>query len=169
MPLHDEQVLLSWLPRLRRYARALVRHRDDADDLVQETLERAWAKSAHWSGVSDMRAWLFSLMHNLHVDRFRSSRLVTVEWGDEAGDTPVEPTHGARLEVLDLQTALAQLSAQQREVVLLVGLEAMTYTEVAQTLGIPVGTVMARLSRGRERLRALMDGGIQPARMKVVK
>ena len=169
MPEHDDQQLLSWVPRLRRYARALVGNRDDADDLVQDTLERAWTRSSLWPGVADMRAWLFSIMHNVHVDRVRRPRVVTVDFDDETPEIPVAATQGDRLAVLDLQAALEQLSAEQREIILLVALEDMPYADVARTLGVPTGTVMSRLSRGRERLRALMEGRAEPARLKIVK
>ncbi|GAD24588.1 RNA polymerase sigma factor [Acidovorax sp. MR-S7] len=168
MSVHDEQVLLTWLPRLRRYARALTSQREDADDLVQETLERAWTKASHWSQITDMRAWLFSIMHNLYIDRVRRPGVTTVEW-QEGEDASVATPSTSRLELFDLQDALRHLSAEQREVVLLIGLEGMTYAEVAQTLGIPTGTVMSRLARGRERLRSLMEGSTPPVRMKVVK
>ena len=167
--MHDDRQLLSWVPRLRRYARALTGSRDDADDLVQDTLERAWAKSGLWRGVTDMRAWLFSVMHNLHVDAIRRPRLTTVPIDDDTPEIAVAPTQGERLAVLDLQAALEQLPIEQREIVLLVALEDMAYADVAKTLGIPIGTVMSRLSRGRERLRALMDGRAEPVRLKVVK
>lgn len=162
---------MDWVPRLRRYARALVRHPEDADDLVQETLERAWAKGSHWPQILDMRAWLFALMHNLYVDRVRRPQVETVDWDDEAtGRLATPPTHDANLHLMDLEAALAQLPADQKEVVLLVALEEMSYSEVAATLDIPIGTVMSRLSRGRERLRVLMEGGSPRQRhMKVVK
>ena len=165
----DEQQLLTWVPRLRRYARALVGNRDDADDLVQDTLERAWVKSGLWHGVADMRAWLFSVMHNLHVDRVRRPRLQEIAMDDSTPEVPVAPTQGERLAVLDLQAALDQLPVEQKEIVLLVALEDMAYGDIAKTLGIPVGTVMSRLSRGRERLRALMEGRVDPVRLTVVK
>ncbi len=165
----DEQLLLSCVPRLRRYAQALTRHRDDADDLVQETLVRAWSKAGLWRGVSDMRAWLLGIMHNLHVDRVRRPRLSLVEMDDDTPEVPVAPTQGDRLSLRDLQAALELLPLEQKQVVLLVGLEDMSYAEVAATLGIPIGTVMSRLSRGRERLRALMEGRETPQRLKVVK
>lgn len=165
----DEQLLLSCVPRLRRYAQALTRHRDDADDLVQDTLARAWSKAGLWRGVSDMRAWLLGIMHNLHVDRVRRPRLSLVEMDDETPEVPVAPTQGDRLNLRDLQAALELLPLEQKQVVLLVGLEDMSYAEVAATLGIPIGTVMSRLSRGRERLRALMEGRETPQRLKVVK
>jgi RNA polymerase sigma-70 factor (ECF subfamily) len=161
--------LLTWVPRLRRYARALAGNRDDADDLVQDTLERAWARSALWRGVADMRGWLFSIMHNLHVDGVRRPRLATQSIDDDTPELAMAPTQGERLAVLDLQAALDQLPIEQKEIVLLVALEDMAYADVAKTLGIPIGTVMSRLSRGRERLRALMDGRAQPVRLTVVK
>ena len=166
---HDDQSLLTWLPRLRRYARALAGNRDDADDLVQDTLERAWAKAGLWSGVADMRAWLFSIMHNLHVDGIRRPKVATVDLDDDTPEIPVAPTQGERLAVLDLQAALDQLPVDQKEIILLVALEDMAYADIAKTLGIPIGTVMSRLSRGRERLRALMEGRADPVRLKVVR
>ena len=164
----DDQ-LLPWIPRLRRYARALVGHRDGADDLVQDTLERALAKAALWHGVADMRAWLFGMMHNLHVDGVRRPRLHTVVLDDDTPEVPVAATQGDSLAVLDLQAALERLPVEQREIILLVALEDMSYAEVAATLGIPIGSVMSRLSRGRERLRSLMEGQPDPVRLKVVK
>ena len=168
LPPHERQ-LLTWVPRLRRYARALAGNRDDADDLVQDTLERAWAKSALWRGVADMRAWLFGIMHNLHVDAVRRPKLTTVSMDDDTPEVAVAPTQGERLAVLDLQAALDLLPIEQKQIVLLVALEDMAYADVAKALGIPIGTVMSRLSRGRERLRALMEGRGEPVRLKVVK
>ena len=170
--MQDEQPLLTWVPRLRRYARALAGNRDDADDLVQDTLERAWSKSGLWHGssqVRDMRAWLFSIMHNLHVDGIRKPKLATVMMDDDTPEVAMAATQGERLAVLDLQAALDLLPIEQKEIVLLVALEDMAYAEIATTLGIPIGTVMSRLSRGRERLRALMEGRDEPVRLKVVK
>ena len=161
--------LLTWVPRLRRYARALAGNRDDADDLVQDTLERAWAKAGLWRGVADMRAWLFSIMHNLHVDGVRRPRVATQAIDDDTPEVAMAPTQGERLAVLDLQAALDLLPIEQKEIVLLVALEDRAYAEVAKTLGIPIGTVMSRLSRGRERLRGLMEGRAEPVRLKVVK
>jgi RNA polymerase sigma-70 factor (ECF subfamily) len=163
-----EEPLLTWVPRLRRYARALAGNRDDADDLVQDTLERAWSRASLWHGVADMRAWLFGIMHNLHVDRLRRPRLATVAIDDDTPEIAVAATQGERLAVLDLQAALQRLPLEQREVLLLVALEDMAYAEVAAALGIPIGTVMSRLSRGRERLRALMEGPPEGRRLRVV-
>jgi RNA polymerase sigma-70 factor (ECF subfamily) len=175
----DDAPLLAWLPRLRRYAHALAASREDADDLVQDTLERAWARSGLWRGVADMRAWLFGIMHNLHVDRLRRGRLATVPMDESTPEGRVDPAQEERLAVRDLQAALDRLGAGQREVLLLVALEDMSYADIARTLGIPIGTVMSRLARGREHLRALLaddaaarpdpsDRGAAP-RLKVVK
>ena len=161
--------LMTWVPRLRRYARALVGNRDDADDLVQDTLERACLKSSLWAEVSDMRAWLFGVMHNLHVDGIRRQKLHTVVLDDDTPEVPVAATQEDRLAVLDLQAALNLLPVEQREIMLLVALENMSYAEVSATLGIPIGSVMSRLSRGRERLRSLIESRPDPVRLKVVK
>ena len=166
---HDSQVLLTWAPRLRRYARALARNREDADDLVQDTLERALAKASLWSGVADMRAWLFGIMHNLNADALRRPKLQVTDMDEDTPEVAVAPTQGDRLAVLDLQAALDQLPLEQKQVLLMVGLEDMSYAETARALGIPIGTVMSRLSRGRERLRCLMDGRPEAVRLKVVK
>ena len=157
------------MPRLRRYARALEGNRDDADDLVQDTLERAWAKSTLWRSVGDMRAWLFGIMHNLHADGVRRPRLPTQPLDDDTPEVAVAPAQGERLALMDLQQALARLPAEQREILLLIALEDMSYAEVAHCLGIPMGTVMSRLSRGRERLRTLLERGGEPVRLTIVK
>lgn len=161
--------LLACLPRLRRYARALTGDSASADDLVQDTVERGWSRLGQWRADADLRAWLFSIMHNLHVDGVRRPRLHTVTMDDDTPEVPVAPTQTDRLAVLDLQAALDLLPVEQKEVLLLVTLEDMAYADVAQALGIPIGTVMSRLSRGRERLRGLMEGRAEPVRLKVVK
>lgn len=164
----DESHLLACLPRLRRYARALVGDRAGADDLVQDTMERAWQKLASWRKGGDMRPWLFSIMHNLHVDQRRKPVIPTVALDDE--DALATPAYAPdRLVGYDLESALRLLAAEQREILLLVVLEEMTYEEVAATLGIPLGTVMSRLSRARERLRTLVEGRPQHSTLKVVK
>jgi RNA polymerase sigma factor (sigma-70 family) len=163
----EAQRLIELIPRLRRYARALVGERAGADDLVQDTLERAWAKLHLYRRGTDLRAWLFTVMHNVHVNRVRATRLV-----DPLEDEMPELTQRAQpdvLELRDLDRAIARLPADQRAVLLLVTLEEMSYDEVARTLGIPIGTVMSRLSRAREKLRAMMLGQSPAARLKVVK
>ena len=161
---------IQYIPRLRRYARALTGDRARADDLVQDTLERALIKLHLWQSGSDLRAWLFTIMHNVFVNQLRSQpAAATAELDDEAMQIAVRPTQSDLLEVRDLQTMLLRLPEEQREVLLLVGLEQMTYEEAAGVLGIPMGTVMSRLSRARERLRALLAGGAARATLQVVK
>lgn len=149
--------LVEHLPRLRRYARALTGDINRADDLVQDTLERAWAKLDLWQPGSDLRAWLFTLMHNLFVNQTRIRRPQETVMEDALD----EPVSGGQMEALaarDIHAALARLPAEQREVLLLVGLEQFGYAEAAQVLGVPVGTVMSRLSRARERMRQMLAG-----------
>jgi RNA polymerase sigma-70 factor (ECF subfamily) len=165
----DSSALLTELPRLRRYARALVGDRAAADDLVQDTLERAWSRVAQWRQGSDLRAWLFSIMHNLRVDQLRRPGLKTLPMEDGDFAVPARATQSDRLELNDLESALARLPEEHRAVLLLVAIEEMRYDEVAATLGIPVGTVMSRLSRGRERLRLILDGRQPSTNLRVVR
>lgn len=151
----DSRQLQACLPGLRRYARALAGALH-ADDLVQDTVERAWRKLNQRGG--EMRPWLFSIMHNLHVDQLRRPGLALQELDDDALVPAPEHTPGQSIAIGEMDAALARLPLGQREVILLVALEQMPYEQVAATLGIPVGTVMSRLSRGRERLRELLDG-----------
>ena len=151
----DSRQLQACLPGLRRYARALA-GAVHADDLVQDTVERAWRKLDQRSG--EMRPWLFSIMHNLHVDQLRRPGLALQEIDDDALLPAPEHTPGQSIAIGEMDAALARLPLGQREVILLVALEQMPYEQVAATLGIPVGTVMSRLSRGRDRLRELLDG-----------
>jgi len=165
----DSRAIITELPRLRRYARAMLGDRVAADDLVQDTLERAWSRIAQWREGSDLRAWLFSIMHNLRVDQLRRGVLTTHSLDDDASEVPTRPTQSDRLEVMDLESALRQLPDDQREVLLLVALEEMSYADIAAALGIPIGTVMSRLSRGRERLRQIMDGRQPNTNLRVVR
>jgi RNA polymerase sigma-70 factor (ECF subfamily) len=152
------------IPRLRRYARVLARDVAAADDLVQDCLTRALEKLDLWQEGTDLRAWLFTILHNQYVNHVRRA----VREGAPVGLSETEPMlaqmprQGRRLELRDLERALAKLPDDQRSVILLVGLEGMRYEEVAEILGIPIGTVRSRLSRGRDALRRLM--GIVPDR-----
>ena len=165
--MNDAQRLVDLIPRLRRYARALVGDRATADDLVQDTLERAWTKLHLYRRGTDLRAWLFTVMHNVHVNRVRATR-PTDMLEDEMPELAQRPAQGDALLVRDLDRAIARLPAEQRAVLLLVTLEEMSYDEVARALAIPIGTVMSRLSRAREKLRLMMLGQ-SAARLKVVK
>lgn len=153
----DAQSLIELIPRLRRYARALAGERAAADDLVQDTLERAWSKLHLYRRGTDLRAWLFTVMHNVHVNRLRAAR-PTDPLEDEMPELAQRATQGDALLVRDLERALAALPVAQREVLLLVALEDLSYEETAQALEIPIGTVMSRLARAREKLRLLMQG-----------
>ena len=151
------RLLEAEIPRLRRYARALTRDVTRADDLVQSCLTRAVAKQHLWQYGTDLRAWLFTILHNQYVNDVRRSvrEADTIELS-EAPQLTVQSNAIASLELRDLETALGKLQPEQREVILLVGLEGMAYEEVAAVLEIPVGTVRSRLSRGRDQLRLLM-------------
>jgi RNA polymerase sigma-70 factor (ECF subfamily) len=153
----DARSLVELIPRLRRYARALVGDRASADDLVQDTLERAWTKLHLFRQGTDLRAWLFTVMHNVHVNRIRAARQ-TDELDEEMPELAQRATQGDSLMVRDLERAIAALPSAQREVLLLVALEDLSYEETARALDIPIGTVMSRLARAREKVRALMSG-----------
>lgn len=157
------------IPRLRRYARALTGDATRADDLVQDTLERALGKWPLWR-PGNLRAWLFSIMHNIFVNQVRSPLVVDYPGDGAFPDLATRATQGDALELRDLLRSLSQLSREHREVLLLVGLEDLSYEDTARILGVPIGTVMSRLSRGRERLRVLLAGN-EPAEtlLRVVK
>lgn len=164
------QAIVEQIPHLRRYARALRRDAGTADDLVQDCLERALSRFHLFRTGTDLRRWLFTILHNLHVNQTRRAgrRLddgTLDERVDLAGPAGLGPDRG--LPVRDLGRALERLPDEQREVVLLIGLEEMSYKEAADIVGVPVGTVMSRLARGRERLRQLMDSGDSPALRRV--
>ena len=164
--------LQAHIPRLRRYARALTASREAADDLTQETLEHAWRKRALWQPTGSLRAWLFTLMHRRFLNGLRRASHADPLEGDDAAPLEGTPPPGSaesRVVLDELQHALHALPAEQRAVVLLVGLEQFSYLETAQVLDVPIGTVMSRLSRGRERLRALLDRGPAEAAVPALK
>jgi RNA polymerase sigma-70 factor (ECF subfamily) len=151
------ELLERQIPKLRRYARALTHSSDRADDLVQDTLIRAIAKAHLWEAGTDLRAWLFAIMHNQHVNTVRrASRQETIDIEEMSSSLIAASDPTASRQLRELERAIACLPAEQREVILLVGLEEMSYQEAAQVLGVPVGTVRSRLSRGRDALRRLM-------------
>lgn len=150
-------LLSAHVAGLRRYARLLVGGGAEADDLVQECLARACAQTRPWTEISDPRAYLFTILHNVHISRRRRAAPIELPL-ESAPPMAIPATQQERLEIRDLSRALARLPEEQRQVVLLVGLEGMSYRDVADVLEIPVGTVMSRLSRGREALRRLMAG-----------
>ena len=153
------------IPQLRRYARALTRNRERADDLVQDTLGRALIKEEFWQTGTNLRAWLLTIMHNQNVNNIRrdvrENGTVDIEGISVALPATTDPT--ASRQMFELERALAQLHAEQRQVILLVGLEGMSYQDAAGILGIPVGTVRSRLPRGRDALRTLLDMEQRPS------
>ena len=162
--------IAAHIPRLRRYARALAGDSQRADDLVQDTLERGLAKFHLWRRGSDMRAWLFAIMHNVFINQLKARRELALDDVTEAALQSAPQSDP--LEMRDLDAALRLLPAEQREVLLLVCLEQLSYADTGKALGVPIGTVMSRLSRGRERLRSLMSGTATvtaTANLKVVK
>ena len=165
----DSRAILAELPRLRRYARALVGSREAADDLVQDTLERAWSRVAQWQAGSELRSWLLAIMHNLRIDQMRRPALAVTPLDEEAIEVPARATQTDLIELGELEAALSCLPEEQRAVLLLVALEDMSYAQVAATLNIPAGTVMSRLARGRERLRGILDARSKPAQLRVVR
>ena len=152
--------LVAQIPRLRRYARALVGDACQADDLVQECLARALSRLSLWNTGSNMRAWLFTILHNLFVNECRKQnnrpRCFSLHDVTERPQVGAEPEQALRLS--DLESGLQALSPEQREVLLLVSLEGLSYQQVADVLGIPKGTVMSRLHRGRCQLQGWIDG-----------
>jgi RNA polymerase sigma-70 factor, ECF subfamily len=155
--MNDTEDIVELIPRLRRYARALAGDRIAADDLVQDTLERAWSKFHLYRRGTDLRAWLFTVMHNVHVNQVRAQR-PTVMLDDEMLELAQPVRETDTLVLRDLDAAIRRLPPDQREVLLLVALEEMSYDETAETLGVPIGTVMSRLSRAREKLRNMLSG-----------
>src|SRR5215471_10934783 len=152
----DRRLIIEHIPRLRRYARALVGDRYVADDLVQDTLERAWNKFYLWRPGSDLRAWLFTIMHNVFVNQARRRRYEIEQAMEEVPAVAVRATQGEQLELEDVDR------------VLLVAVEQLTYDQVSRALDIPIGTVMSRLSRARERMRQMLGNQIVTP-LKVVK
>jgi RNA polymerase sigma-70 factor (ECF subfamily) len=156
----NQQSVVAQIPGLRRYARALTGDAWAADDLVQDTLERACSRWRLWLAGTDLRAWLFTLMHNLFISQLRqgqrraaAGRPVNL---DDVAHELQAPGSAPGLQ-LDLQRCLLRLPLDQRAVLLLVCVEELSYAEVARVTGVPLGTVMSRLSRARERMRELLD------------
>lgn len=148
------------IPALRRYAAALLRNREDADDLVHDCLVRALDKLHTRRDDADVRAWLFAIMHNLFISQLRRAKArPAVEPLDDTYEAaiPVRADQESSLHWRDLIRGLNRLPVEQRTVVLLVAVEDLSYAEAASVLGVPIGTVMSRLARGREKLRQYTD------------
>ena len=154
-----DRLLEEQIPRLRRYARALTRDTLRADDLVQDTLVRALTKQHLWQTGTNLRAWLFTLMHNQYVNESRRSNREgqPIDVDDVASSLVAVTDPTASRQLHELERALGELPIEQREVILLIGLEGMRYDDAAEILAVPIGTVRSRLSRARESLRRLLD------------
>ena len=162
--------IVEHIAALRRYALLLIGDRSDADDVVQEALTRVLAKSSEWSKVRGARAYLFATLHNVYVDHLRKQKRagVTVELDTIVPQLMSPADQIKRLEVRDLLWALGKLPVEQRQIVLMIGAEGMSYAEAAEAASVPIGTVMSRLSRGREALRQLTDRR-EKTKLRVVK
>jgi RNA polymerase sigma-70 factor (ECF subfamily) len=163
--------ILAEIPRLRRYARALLHDADAADDLVQDCLERALLRLDNWQTGESPRRWLFTIMHHLFVDQMRKTRrrsevvMLTLD-DSEALSSPATQTETiASREIVD---ALQAVSPDRRAALLMVGIEGFSYAEAANILGIPAGTLMSRIARGREELRGLLDDASRRRMIRVV-
>ncbi len=155
-----ETTVLEHIPGLRRYARALAGDPSEADDLVQESLSRVLARRHKAGEIHNLRAYLFTILHNVHIDRLTERQRWRYGLPEELLEIRLArpaPQHG-QVELRDLAKALERLPEEQRQAVLLVGYEGLAYKEAAAVLEIPIGTVMSRLSRGREALRHMMNG-----------
>ena len=147
------------IPALRRYSMTLLRDRSEADDLVQDTLVRAIDRIGTRKAEGDTRAWLFAIMHNLFVSRWRRlKRRAVVMVEDASADAATPGGQFASLQIAEVALGLEALPEEQRQVILLVAVEGFGYAEVATILDVPIGTVMSRLSRARDRLNEVMAG-----------
>jgi RNA polymerase sigma-70 factor (ECF subfamily) len=147
---------------LRRYALALTGSRYEAEDLVQETLTRAIGAAGGFRKGGNLRGWLFSIMHNAFVSSMRSRRAAEQELDDDLPELRQPPNQLDRLELRDVFAALSRLPEAQRAALVLIALEDFSYAEAARVLGIPIGTLMSRLARGREALRRAMSDDQTP-------
>ena len=155
------------IPALRRYAWSLLHDRNSADDLVQDTLERTITRWHQRNPDGNARTWVFTILHNLAMNRMRKTarhgREIDIDDMDEA-TAAHQPMQEDRLLHADLLAGLAALPEEQRAVLLLVSVEDLSYAEAAKVLGVPIGTVMSRRSRGREHLLRLVNGAAPAAR-----
>lgn len=159
----DETAILleQHIPALRRYAYALVRQHDAADDLVQDCLERAIGRWHLRHRDGDLKAWLLTILRNQFINHYRQKRRrgLHFAWDDVAEPASADTAPDSSTAIRDIFAGLDTLPEDQKSVVLLVGVEDMSYDEAARVLGLPVGTVMSRLSRGREKLREYLETG----------
>lgn len=153
------------IPHLRAFGRSLSGNRDTADDLVQETLLKAWAARQRFQAGTNMRAWTFIILRNLYLSQMRRARFKG-EWDDLAADRllAAPASQDRHVELADMQRALMHLPQPQREALILVGAGGFAYEEAAEICGVAVGTIKSRVARGRVALEALLSGGDLPSR-----
>jgi RNA polymerase sigma-70 factor (ECF subfamily) len=154
------QAIVEEIPRLRSYARALLRNRDAADDLVQDSLERALSRMESWAIGRSPRRWLLTIMHHLFVDQSRRAKrhLRAVMAMPETMDAiAMPPPQVDKLASLDVLLALQQIGPERRAALALVAVEGLSYADAANALGIGAGTLASRIARGREELRSILD------------
>jgi RNA polymerase sigma-70 factor (ECF subfamily) len=163
--------ILAELPRLRRYARALMRDRDQADDLVQDCIEKALARLDSWQTGDNPRRWLFTIMHHIFVDQLRRVKRrgepVNIDTAQGAAFV-TEPSQLDNLAAQEVMQALQAIAPDRRSALVLVAVEGLTYAEAATVLGIPAGTVMSRIARGREELRKELEDASRRRTIRVV-
>ncbi|MFB2550212.1 sigma-70 family RNA polymerase sigma factor [Ensifer soli] len=163
--------VIGQLASLRRYARSLVRSPDDAEDLVHDALVKAYERRSTFREGGSVRTWLFSILHNTHVDRLRK-RLADRRRDDDAAEAlagaAIEAGQDHAVRLAQVREAFYALPEEQRVALHLVAIEDLSYQEAADALGIPVGTLMSRISRARQRLRSIEDGAAMAPRLKIV-
>lgn len=155
-----KEQLAQVIPHLRAFGRSLSGNRDLADDLVQETLMKAWAARQRFQAGTNMRAWTFIILRNLYLSQMRRARFKG-EWDDLVADRVLAApaSQDRHIELGDMQRALLQLPQPQREALILVGAGGFAYEEAAEICGVAVGTIKSRVARGRVALEALLEGG----------
>ena len=164
-----KKAILAEIPRLRRYARALARDADLADDLVQDCLERALTHMDNWITGESPRRWLLTIMHHIFIDQVRKTKRRSVVFvGASNADQPVQPSQMETLKSHDVLAALQAVEPDRRAALALVAIEGLSYAEAASVLGIPAGTLMSRIARGRAELRAVLDDNARRRAIRVV-
>ncbi|RWN30675.1 MAG: RNA polymerase sigma factor [Mesorhizobium sp.] len=163
--------ILGEIPRLRRYARSLLRDRDAADDLVQDCLERSLVRLDNWQTGESPRRWLFTIMHHLFIDQMRKvnrrgeAAMLPLEAGEAVAQPAEQVESIASREIVD---ALQAISPDRRAALVMVAIEGFSYAEAANILGVPAGTLMSRIARGREELRGLLDDTARRRAIRIV-
>lgn len=153
-----EQALISEIPHLRAFARSFTNQPQNADDLVQETMLKAWQSRSSFAAGTNFRGWLFTILRNTYLSDYRKRKRMVADSGDGYASTlAIPPDQLANLYLADVSAALAQLPDDQREALLLVGAEDFSYEEAAKICGCAVGTIKSRVNRARGRLGVLLD------------